>query len=102
VKAPRSENTKAKNELLKLVNIKLVNSECLNKEVRKAVMGFYYCYFAESDFFSSSQEMILKYICERNVELYRRQLIKYEEIVLEISGSRKTNNSQFYQKSINC
>jgi hypothetical protein len=53
-------------------------------------MNFHYNYFPESDIFSSIQQMILKYTCERNVELYRRQMIKDEEVLLDVSEIKKS------------
>jgi ACT domain-containing protein len=39
--------------------------------------------------FSNSQQMLLKYTCERNVELHRRQMAKYEEVLSEVSDIKK-------------
>jgi hypothetical protein len=53
------------------------------------VMKFHYSYFAESDAFLDDIGMILKYICQRNTEMYRRQLIKYEEVMLNVTDMKK-------------
>jgi hypothetical protein len=73
VEAPVSESTKMKNDLVRLINSKLGDNDKLKEEVRKAVMMFHCCYFAETDIHLNRGKMIQKYICERNTELYRRQ-----------------------------
>jgi hypothetical protein len=85
VESPISESTKMKNDIVRLINSKLGGNEDLKEKVRKTAMDFFYSYFPEPHQSLRKKDMTLKYICERNTELYRRQLIKYEEVMVDVA-----------------
>jgi hypothetical protein len=70
----------AKNELTQLINQKLGDNKQLKDQVREILMNFHYSCIAEGNEWLGQKNIERRYTCKRNFEMYRREMVKYQEI----------------------